>query len=313
MAIDLAGSVGEMMAAARWINESGMWKGLTEGIFNPGLSVKNGAQVPPGFWGGGTWANHADHLHIAVSGEAFGMVQLPSLTDEQRQALQKFAKLGEAYEGYADHVRDLAQEWVDENAIPDFGEAGAPPAQVAAWIGQAMQIAGVSGAAWATMLSRKVMQESGGRPGITQQIRDVNSGGNEAVGLMQIIPATFARYRNPSLPDDRRHPIANLVAAIAYIQGRYGGPAGVPASNGYARGGIVPSTPGGRSILAGEGGRDEAIVPLPRGWRSAMSSRDEERSSSSAAVHIENYHATEEADVTVLMRKAEFTVRAGRI
>jgi len=32
-----------------------------------------------------------------------------------------------------------------------------------------------------------------------------------------------------------------------------------------AKGGIVRARPGGTALVAGEGGRDEAIVPLPRG------------------------------------------------
>jgi TP901 family phage tail tape measure protein len=38
-----------------------------------------------------------------------------------------------------------------------------------------------------------------------------------------------------------------------------------------ATGGIIPATPGGRLALIGEGGRDEAVVPLPRGWRDGSS------------------------------------------
>lgn len=43
-------------------------------------------------------------------------------------------------------------------------------------------------AAWAALIAR----ESGGNPNITQQIQDVNSGGNEAEGLFQITPKTWA-------------------------------------------------------------------------------------------------------------------------
>ncbi|MBF6370846.1 hypothetical protein IU469_34900, partial [Nocardia puris] len=49
----------------------------------------------------------------------------------------------------------------------------------------------------------QIQSESGGDPAIVQQVIDVNSGGNEAVGLLQVIPGTFATYRDPALPNDR--------------------------------------------------------------------------------------------------------------
>lgn len=69
----------------------------------------------------------------------------------------------------------------------------------------------------------QIGSESGGNPGIMQHgYVDVNTGGNEAVGLLQIIPGTFATHRDPSLPNDRRHPFANMVAALRYYRSRYG-------------------------------------------------------------------------------------------
>ncbi|MCA1708650.1 MAG: peptidoglycan-binding protein, partial [Actinobacteria bacterium] len=54
-----------MDRAARWANEHLVGQ-LTEGIHNPGLSVKNRSRVPSSYWGPGTWDAHRNHLHFAV-------------------------------------------------------------------------------------------------------------------------------------------------------------------------------------------------------------------------------------------------------
>lgn len=57
--------------AAR-MNEVGAWVArelgphLTEGIHNSTLSIKNGRQVPPSFWGPTVWSEHLNHIHVAV-------------------------------------------------------------------------------------------------------------------------------------------------------------------------------------------------------------------------------------------------------
>ncbi|WP_054812175.1 transglycosylase SLT domain-containing protein [Nocardia arizonensis] len=72
------------------------------------------------------------------------------------------------------------------------------------------------------MLSQ-IQSESGGNPDIAQQIVDANGTGEAAgVGLLQIIPGTFAAHRDPTLPNDRRDPLANMVAALRYYKSRYG-------------------------------------------------------------------------------------------
>lgn len=64
-AVDLAGSSAEMNKAAKWISRY-LTPSLTEGIHNPGLSVKYGKKVPSSYWGSATWAEHANHIHLAV-------------------------------------------------------------------------------------------------------------------------------------------------------------------------------------------------------------------------------------------------------
>lgn len=69
---------------------------------------------------------------------------------------------------------------------------------------------------------RQIMSESSGDPRAVQQVMDVNSGGNEAAGLLQIAKGTWPGVRDPSLVDDRFDPWANMNGALRYYRGRYG-------------------------------------------------------------------------------------------
>lgn len=69
----------------------------------------------------------------------------------------------------------------------------------------------------------QIQSESGGNPGIMQNgYVDVNTGGNEAVGLLQVTKGTWAAFRDPELPDDRTNPFANMVGALRYYKATYG-------------------------------------------------------------------------------------------
>jgi len=65
-AADIAGDSATMNEAAAWINKSGLWERLAEGIHNPNLSVKDKSKVDPSYWGSTTWGDHRDHIHVAV-------------------------------------------------------------------------------------------------------------------------------------------------------------------------------------------------------------------------------------------------------
>ena len=55
-----------------------------------------------------------------------------------------------------------------------------------------------------------IMSESGGR-NVVQQVHDVNSGGNEAAGILQYTPGTFAKYALPG-HGNRMNPFDELLA-----------------------------------------------------------------------------------------------------
>ncbi len=68
-AVDLSGARAVMFRAAEYIKSSGLYKRLKQGIHNPNLAVNRGAlQKPPGQYAGAVWAQHADHLHLAITG-----------------------------------------------------------------------------------------------------------------------------------------------------------------------------------------------------------------------------------------------------
>lgn len=64
-AADLGGDPATMRVAAQWIRTH-LQPVLTEGIHNPGLSVKNHRLVQPDFWTNTVWLQHINHIHVAV-------------------------------------------------------------------------------------------------------------------------------------------------------------------------------------------------------------------------------------------------------
>jgi SLT domain-containing protein len=70
--------------------------------------------------------------------------------------------------------------------------------------------------------------ESGGNPMAINNWDSNAAMGQASRGLMQVIPSTFAAYRDPSLSNNIFDPMANMVAAARYIKARYGG--NVPGS-----------------------------------------------------------------------------------
>lgn len=123
---------------------------------------------------------------------------------------------------------------------------------------------------YAKRLMQVIVNESGNRS-IMQQIHDVNSGGNEARGILQYVPGTFANYAMPG-HKNIWNPYDQLLAffnnsdwrnaiGMTTIWGRtkmdwlHSGPQG---HRRFANGGIVSSA---QLAWVGEGRDSEAIIP----------------------------------------------------
>lgn len=103
---------------------------------------------------------------------------------------------GELAHGEWDKITDGTTHWV-RHTITDFlysfenQSLSRDMMRAAATINKLKPSDGFFGLLW-----QVIMSESGGR-NIMQQIHDVNSGGNEAGGILQYTPGTFAKYALP--------------------------------------------------------------------------------------------------------------------
>lgn len=129
----------------------------------------------------------------------------------------------------------------------DFSGNGSESAKK--WILQAMAITGTP-TSYLNALMTISQKESGFNPSAINLWDSNAKAGHPSQGLFQTIPTTFAAYRNKSLPNDITNPISNAVAAINYMNSRYGGISNVPGIKamssgsgyvGYRKGGTITS------------------------------------------------------------------------
>ncbi|WP_276311673.1 peptidoglycan DD-metalloendopeptidase family protein [Staphylococcus haemolyticus] len=132
--------------------------------------VKNGQHVKPGDTigiSGNTGSSSGPHLHYEMNKHGFGSMTGHSIDP---------VKWLKSHNGSKGGVSKSASAWK-----PDIRRA-------AKAIGVRVSNADVNDVA------RLIQTESGGNAGVTQQIQDVNSGGNEAQGLLQYTPGSFNSY-----------------------------------------------------------------------------------------------------------------------
>lgn len=274
----------QMQAAAKFFHDN-YGPGLFELIHSPSpFNIKNGRNVGDGFglYGAGTMNAHRNHVHVASPNPLGDPTTFVDMADFDGAGGGWFNPMTWVKKAW-DEVIDLLPSWDGAGLIGELPGAMLKKLASAAWEtvkDAASQFASVftggagsagSAESWREMamwamrregfnaddpaqvqaMLAQIMSESGGNPGIAQQIVDVNGTGESAgVGLLQIIPGTFAAYRDPSLPNDRRDPEANMVAALRYYKARYGTDLTTMwgRGHGYASGGVLPGYTPGRDV-----------------------------------------------------------------
>lgn len=141
------------------------------------------------------------------------------------------------------------------------GGGSASSKQVQQWLLTAMSITGTP-ASYLGALTRVAMHESGGNPRAINLWDSNAKAGHPSKGLMQTIDSTFNAYKLPGL-GDIWNPVANAVAAIRYMNARYGSISNVPGVRsakyvGYKNGGRKR---GNDPVLVGENGPELADLP----------------------------------------------------
>lgn len=159
-------------------------------------------------------------------------------------------------------------------AFEPMVDSGPISGSLGSWIAEAIARTGVP-ASWTSPLHTLIMRESGGNPKAINLWDSNAQAGYPSQGLMQTIPQTFAAHRDPGLPNDITHPIANIVAGIRYIQSRYGSIFNVQQANpsappqGYASGGLVfddgGMLPTGPVLVNNKTGSPEPLVNAAKG------------------------------------------------
>ena len=138
------------------------------------------------------------------------------------------------------YVAKHMEEWVKKQFATLTNPGGAGVARWRPYIVRAFKQLGVAPASWkVAKLLRQIQTESGGNPNIMQQIHDVNSGGNEARGLLQFAGSTWAADALPG-HTDWRNGFNQILAAIHVLErGGEGGWGNVGNGHGWANGGKV--------------------------------------------------------------------------
>ena len=252
MSLNHAGtnSVMHPMMKGGWWSQPADWAKMVEIFGKPGGKVKTYSASEVGQDGGGSWIDPIGWLVEKFNG-IIGKTRenAANLFAGNTFASMPLGLFDMAVENLKNSIKDRVGSWLNPfdggggGSSDDKSTAGAKSPR--AWKSTVIEALGKAGLpnndAYVNAWIAQIASESGGNPNAIQQIKDQNSGGNEAAGLVQVVPGTFAAYRDKSLPNNRFDPLASLVAGMNWAKFKYGKNmlSVIGKGHGYSEGGRV--------------------------------------------------------------------------
>ncbi|QDM56364.1 tail length tape measure protein [Gordonia phage Sidious] len=276
-ALDLGGPMPEI---ARWIYQLNRTQPVEELIHAPLQGWQNLKSGQPLDYGAGTDADHYDHVHWAMAAMRSFAGRLVSMAGGGGGAPAMQKSMATVIEETLTPLRAQVEKSMGDAAFG--GRMGQVPRGVFAKMNEAMtaklrELAAKSSAAagsvgwksgagaeqWVPVIKRalalegfpvdeahinatksQIMSESGGDPNIVQQVQDVNSGGNEGRGLVQVTPQTAEGLGLAELGGNIYDPLTNLRLGMRRIRSGWGGDllGTWGHGHGYAQGGTIPGS-----------------------------------------------------------------------
>lgn len=252
MSLNHAGtnSVMHPMMKGGWWSQPADWAKMVEVFGKPGGKVKTYSASEVGQDGGGSWIDPIGWI-VEKFNKIIGKTRenAANLFAGNTFASMPLGLFDMAVDNLKNSIKDKVGSWLNPfdggggGSSDDKSTSGAKSPR--AWKSTVVDALGKAGLpnndAYVNAWIAQIASESGGNPSAVQQVKDVNSGGNEAAGLVQVVPGTFAAHRDKSLPNNRLDPLASLVAGMNYAKSKYGKNmlSVIGKGHGYSEGGRV--------------------------------------------------------------------------